>query len=125
MRFASGLLRVLSVASILVLLQGCQARVFHWTKRPLTDNYHSTPVFQNDADHLAKGHSVELQYRNVTVQFASWAIGDVAKRAGFKTVHYADLEILSILGIYTQRTIHVYGVLEDGNATKTEVEVNG
>ena len=40
--------------------------------------------------------------------------GDMSTRqaisdAGIETVHFADLEIRSILGIWTQRWLHVYG----------------
>ncbi len=37
------------------------------------------------------------------------AIGDIAKEHGIETVYYADLEELSVLGIWHEYTIHIYG----------------
>lgn len=30
-------------------------------------------------------------------------------KVGIETVHYADLETLSVLGVWNQRWVHVYG----------------
>jgi hypothetical protein len=43
------------------------------------------------------------------VDWGSTAIGDGMRAAGLTRVHYADLETLSILGLWTQRWIHLYG----------------
>jgi hypothetical protein len=37
------------------------------------------------------------------------AIGDVAKKAGMKEICFAELETLSVLRIWSQYTVHVYG----------------
>ena len=36
-------------------------------------------------------------------------IGELGRRGGFDEVFYADLEVRSILGIWTQTWVHVYG----------------
>ena len=36
-------------------------------------------------------------------------IGSIAKENGFKEVYYADLRTLSILGVWTQRFVTIYG----------------
>ena len=36
-------------------------------------------------------------------------IGEIGKENGLEEVYYADLETLSVLGIWTQRWVHVYG----------------
>lgn len=44
--------------------------------------------------------------------YAQWnsnAIGDIAQRYGLKEVYFADIEIFSILGIWTHKKVHVYG----------------
>jgi len=44
------------------------------------------------------------------VDWGSIAIGDALEEAGIRTVHYADLETISVLGgIYVDRRLHVYG----------------
>lgn len=45
----------------------------------------------------------------VRVDWGSDGIGDTARAHGMETVHYADLEILRVLGFWTQRWVHVYG----------------
>ena len=37
------------------------------------------------------------------------SIGSIAKQAGFSELYYADLETFSVLGIWTQYRVHVYG----------------
>lgn len=44
--------------------------------------------------------------------YAEWnsnAIGDIAQRYGLKKVYFADMEIFSILRIWTHKKVHVYG----------------
>jgi hypothetical protein len=44
--------------------------------------------------------------------YAQWnsnAIGDIAQRYGLKEVYFADIEIFSILRIWTHNKVHVYG----------------
>ena len=44
--------------------------------------------------------------------YAEWnsnAIGDIAERQGLQTVYYADMEIFSILGIWKDTKLHIYG----------------
>jgi len=45
----------------------------------------------------------------VDVLSDSNAIGDIAKQNGIETVYFADLETMSILIIWNQYTVHVYG----------------
>jgi hypothetical protein len=45
----------------------------------------------------------------VRVDWGSDGIGDVAKRTGFERVYYADLETLTVLGVWEQRWARVYG----------------
>jgi hypothetical protein len=61
-------------------------------------------VVQREADDSVK----TFQYY-VRVDWGDGAIGKIANEHGIKTVHYADLETLIILGIFTQYTVHIYG----------------
>ncbi|NIQ95248.1 MAG: hypothetical protein GWO11_06195 [Desulfuromonadales bacterium] len=45
----------------------------------------------------------------VDVAWDSNAIGDIARKRGFQQIDHADLELLSILGVWRQYTVHVYG----------------
>ena len=91
----------LALACLAPLLASC---VYTHTYRPLTTNFHETPVVRDKV----QGDVRQLDYY-VRVMWATNAIGDVAKEHGFEEVYYADLETLRILGIWTQQWAHVYG----------------
>jgi hypothetical protein len=104
---------VARVASILaaLLLCGCmRGLIYTHTTRPLTTHFNRTPVA--DGDGLAGESDVkELRYNAALRVF--WdenSIGSIAKEAGFKEMYYADIETFSVLGIWTQYRVHVYGV---------------
>ena len=91
-----------------LLLCGCTyGAVYTHITRPLTTNFHRTPV--GDAFH-AKGDVKELRYNfYLRVLWDENSIGSIAKDAGLKQIYYADIETFSILGIWTQYRVHVYG----------------
>lgn len=55
-----------------------------------------------------KGDVKHIQYY-IEVMWDSNAIGDIAKENGIEQVYYADLEVLNVLGIWRQYTVHIYG----------------
>ena len=74
---------------------------------PLTTHFNRTPV--GNGSH-AQGDVKELRYNAALRVF--WdenSIGSIAKEAGFSEIYYADLETFSLLGIWTQYRVHVYG----------------
>ena len=91
-----------------LLLCGCTyGAVYTHITRPLTTNFHRTPV--GDAFH-AKGDVKELRYNfYLRVLWDENSICSIAKDAGLKQIYYADIETFSILGIWTQYRVHVYG----------------
>ena len=71
---------------------------------------------------LVKSPVIEIHNEGKVVQvkepfsgsgfYAKWdsnAIGDIAQRYGMKEVYFADMEIFSVLGIWTHRKVYVYG----------------
>jgi hypothetical protein len=89
-----------------VLLPGCVSGfIYTHTVQPLTVNFQETPVATNKSN----GDVKRFRYNFVDIQWDKNGIGEIAKKYGFKEIYYADLEILSILGIWTQRHVHVYG----------------
>ena len=97
-----------AILSLLPLLSGCAiGRIYNHTTLPLSLNFERTPsgiVGGKTGDENIKHFS----YR-VDVLWDTNAIGDAAKAGGLTTVHYADLETLSVLGIWNQYWLHVYG----------------
>jgi hypothetical protein len=97
--------RLLGPALAALLCTGClQGLIYSRVTVPLDVNLDATPV------HAERAHDSwnTLQYY-VSVDWGSIGLGDVAKEHGFERIYYADLETLSVLGIWTQRTAHVYG----------------
>lgn len=88
------------------VLSSCVAgSIYTHTVEPLTTNFHNTPVVDDAA---GEGDVKQIDYY-VRVSWSANAIGEIAKANGFDEVHYADLETLSVLGLWTQRWAHVYG----------------
>ncbi|MEW6743625.1 MAG: hypothetical protein AB1486_12790 [Planctomycetota bacterium] len=91
---------------LLLFASGC-ALVYQETVVPLDTNFDSTPVF-TDRTATAEGDVKRIDYY-LSVEWDSNAIGDIARREGFETVYYADIETVSVLGIWNQRIVHIYG----------------
>ena len=93
------------------------------TRQPLTLDMNRTSVVsasgQGDIKHIeliwaglawnsaALGGPLELDWAGVS--WDSAGIGDIARKQGLKEMYFADLEIFSILNIWNQNTVHVYG----------------
>jgi hypothetical protein len=75
--------------------------------KPLTRNHRP---FEANGTSTAKGVQKQLHVQYVTITWDSNAIGEIAKRAGIKTILYADIERESILlGLWRRTTVHIYG----------------
>ncbi len=87
-------------------LAGCAPRGLLYThiKTPLDTNMSQTP-----ADGKSLHGDLKHIHFYVDVLSDSNAIGDIAKQNGIETVYFADLETTSILIIWNQYTVHVYG----------------
>lgn len=78
--------------------------VFTHVVVPLDVNFDRTVVH----DDSARDDTKRFQYR-VRIEWGDQAIGEIARKHGLHTVHYADLEVLSVLGVWTQRWVRIYG----------------
>jgi hypothetical protein len=86
-------------------LTGCtNARLYHHVTLPLDINFNNTPVVET----AAGGNTKQFRYY-VDVNWDSNGIGDIAMKAGFDKVYYADRTVLSIVGVWTQIFVTVYG----------------
>lgn len=85
---------------------GCiRGLIYSHTVQPLTTNLDHTPVGTGGG---SSGDVKNIRYY-VDVFWDSNALGDIARENGLETLHYADLEILSVFGIWRQYTVHLYG----------------
>ncbi len=101
-----------SLLATLPLLCGCMSGlIYTHTWVPLSTNFNHTPVFQSnesgesDVRHL----SIPAPYHSLDFLWHTNAIGDIAERDGIGEICYADYESFSVLGIWNQYTVHVYG----------------
>ena len=93
-----------AVMLVILFAPGC-GLVYTHTIRPLDVNLDETQNIKDKGD----GDIKQFSYSLVNVLWDSNAIGDIARRQGFETVYYADIETLRILLIWNQYKVHVYG----------------
>lgn len=86
-------------------LPGGLGRLYTHVIEPLDVNERATAT----SGEFSRGDVKRVTYSNVSVAWGANGVGELAKRAGFREVLYADVEVWSILGIWTQTWVHVYG----------------
>ena len=111
------------LAGLATLTSACvPGRIYTHIHGPLSTNFHETPVYsptqkgrESDVKHL----SIPLIKIDLSLDLMwnSNAIGDIARLQGIEEIYYADLERLSILGIWNQYTVHVDGRPADKGAS--------
>ncbi len=100
-------MRVRAIALLLLATTplGCMSgALYSHVTVPLDVNLDRTPVH----DEYGRESWNSFQYY-IRVDWGSDGIGDIAKQHGFTRVDYADLETLTVLGVWTQRWARVYG----------------
>ena len=102
---------LLGLAVCLVGATGClSGGIYTHVTKPLDVNLNHTPVHDGGRGESWKTLRIPITSGLfIQVDWGSDAIGDTARRAGMTTIHYADLETLSVLGLWTQRWAVVYG----------------
>ena len=95
-----------AVLALALALTGCTAGILYThTTVPLTRDFHPTPAAGGEALNDIK----HIQFPYVGVAWGDISFGDLAKEKGLKELYYADLEYLSVLTIWRQYTVHLYG----------------
>jgi len=84
--------------------------VYRHTTQPLSRDFRQTPVVHGEP---ARNDLKQFRYRYLDFRWESNSIGDIARKAGVETIYYADVETLSILGVWTQTWVLVYGCSGD------------
>lgn len=83
--------------------------VYTRVKFPLTTDLNQTPAGVDTGGGKIVRIKEPLSGYGIYAEFNSNAIGEIAKSHGLKTVYYADVERLSILGIWRNDEVIVYG----------------
>jgi hypothetical protein len=81
--------------------------IFTNYKAPLTTNFQSTPQSSRVA-------TSEAMFLREPFFGTTWAWGDASiqtavRNSGMTTIHYADYEYLSVLGLFAKTTVRVHG----------------
>ena len=103
--FVIGLLGVL-------MASGCSSvsgAIYEKYRRPYTLNLDNTPVVTNRGSGKIVKIEEPFSGYNVSAEFNSNAIGDIARRHGITKVYWADLETYSLLGIWQEQRLWIYG----------------
>lgn len=87
-------------------LPGGIGRLYTHVTEPLDVDYHDTRASGNGP---ARGDIKRVTYSSLSAVWGENGVGALGRKAGFDEVLYADLEVFSILGIWTQTWVHVYG----------------
>jgi len=100
--------RLAAAAVGISVLAGCaRGLLYTQTTQPLTTNFHDTPSGIGTRTR-GEGDIKRLRYY-IEVWWDSNAIGEIAKANGIETIYYADIETLSVLGVWRQTFVNVYG----------------
>ena len=83
--------------------------VYTHIKIPLSADLVNSPVVVVHSDGKILQVKEPVSGFGLYAEWDSNAIADLAQRHGLKTVYFADMEIFSILGIWTHRKVYVYG----------------
>jgi hypothetical protein len=83
--------------------------VYTRVKFPLTTDLNQTPAAVSTGNGKIVRIKEPFSGYGIYAEFNSNAIGEIAKRHGLKAVYYADIERLSILGIWRHDEVIVCG----------------
>jgi hypothetical protein len=96
----------LIVMAVVLQVSGCgMGIIYTHTVHLLTLDMDRTPLVPTSNE----GDIKHIQLRGIGVAWDSTAIGDIARKHGMNELYFADLETLSVLSIWHQHTLHVYG----------------
>jgi hypothetical protein len=80
------------------------------TVKPLTVDMRNT---RSEGLKRGSGDIKNIEVYYVRVEWNNNSIGDIAKEHGIGTILFADVERLSVLGIWRQHIVHIYGIKEE------------
>jgi predicted ATP-grasp superfamily ATP-dependent carboligase len=95
-----------AVATLALSTSGCApvGVIYSNTTVPLDIDYDQTRLAQ--LSDTADTRSIQYYIR---VEWGDASIGHIAQEYGFEKIHYADLSTLSVLGVWRQQFVTIYG----------------
>jgi len=109
------------VIGLSTILGGCVPGLLYTdVTAPLTRNMRDTPRSTAAGQSSSKVIREPVSGAGVSVEWASRAIGDIARRHDLAEVYYADLRTVSyVLGIWRQQQVIVHGCTQPGSMGDT------
>lgn len=102
--------RITRAVAICATAVGCSAcvsgAIYSHVTVPLDTNFDATPVLTESARESWKTFQYSYYVR---VDWGSTGLAEIAREHGMSRIYYADVETLTILNIWTQRWVRVYG----------------
>jgi len=99
----------LALALASLLAPGCGLIYTHVTI-PLDDNLSGQHVHLDERElRSGQGDTRHLAINGLAVDWGDRGVGALATRFHMEKVAYADLEVLSVLGVWRQQWVHLYG----------------
>lgn len=83
--------------------------IFTNKKYPYTKDLDNTPVVETEQGGKIVRITEPFTGYGMYTEIKSNAIGDIAEKYGLTEVYFADMEVLSILGIWKYNKLYVYG----------------
>lgn len=95
-----------AVATLALAASGCAPTgvIYSNTTVPLDVDYDQTPF----ADLADTGDTRSIQYY-IRVEWGDASIGEIARKYRFEKIYYADISTLSVLGVWSQQIVTIYG----------------
>ena len=99
------------------LVSGCSALresplpgyIYTNTKFPYTRDLDNTPIADIEQDGKIIRITEPISGYGIYSEILSNAIGDIAEKNGLQEIYFADMEVLSILGIFKHNKLYIYG----------------
>ena len=105
-----GLVAAAVLLGIALVGSGCLAgAAYTHTTVPIDLDMNATPRKPNVRGGSWKTLVIPLYVARPQFDWGTIGIADAARARGIETVYYADLETISVAGVWTQRWIHIYG----------------
>lgn len=92
-----------------------QGLIYTQVKAPLDYDFNATTAKNEEGRRLRKGRShtkyifVPLLIINFDVAWGDAALGEAAKDGNLSIIHYADYEMMHVLGLYAEYRVTAYG----------------
>ena len=99
----------LACASVVAPVAPPSGALFTLQSAPLETNFDATPVGTKSGSSIVHFIHDPILTGMPLVTWGDGSLAEAAREGGLQSVHYADYEVLSVLGIYVRLTVKASG----------------